>query len=561
MLEPVPQTFDLQTEPWILVRRLDESTGELSLRDVFAQAHELRDLRGDLPTQVFAIARLLLAILHRALEPLITQPEDDWRVLWTQTELPLGPVNEYLDEWRHAFDLMHPQRPFLQVAGLRTATGEHSGLERLVADVPNGIPLFTTRAAKGLARIGQAEAARWLVHCQAFDPSGIKSGAVGDDRVKGGKGYPIGTAWAGALGGVIVEGATLRETLLLNLVLATGTTHDIPVARDDLPVWERAPLTAAAERPEGAPVTGQIDLLTWPSRRMRLVADGTDVVGVVLGNGDRLMGHNQFDEQMTAWRRSEPQEKKLGRVGVYLPRAHDPSRSMWRGLAALLPQRVTLESGEPAPFRPPGVVTWIGALQDKGILPATLVVRTRAIGMAYGPQNSTVAETIDDSLAFHSVLVAERGRSLARLALSAVEQSEAAVNTLVQLAANLAVAAGGESDRVMTAARELGYHVLDEPFRRWLAGLEEGAENEAAHRWSDGLRELIGSEGDALIAASGPSAWVGRTNSRGKHLSTPEADIWFRASLARAAPRRPDPPSDLSGTGAADAHTEAGASV
>lgn len=72
-----------------------------------------------------------------------------------------------------------------------------TALSRLVPDVPAGHPFFTTRSGADLKSMTFAEAARWVVHCQAYDPSGIKSGAVGDAQVKGGRGYPIGTGWCG----------------------------------------------------------------------------------------------------------------------------------------------------------------------------------------------------------------------------------------------------------------------------------------------------------------------------------------------------------------------------
>src|SRR5947199_72580 len=157
------------------------------------------------------------------------------------------------------FDLIHdPWLPCRERDGRMSEQGilltlgrahETAELSKLISDVPNGAPMFTTRIGGDLS-VPYAEAARWLVHCQAFDPSGIKAGAVGDDRVKGGKGYPIGVAWSGLLGGVLLEGRTLKETLLLNLIAA-----DFDVCgRDpavDLPVWERPPVTAAEEAPGG----------------------------------------------------------------------------------------------------------------------------------------------------------------------------------------------------------------------------------------------------------------------------------------------------------------------
>jgi CRISPR system Cascade subunit CasA len=182
--------FNLIDEPWIVALGRDGRERQESILGVFEHAPLFTTIGGEVPTQAFAITRLLLAFLHRALDG----PEDqqDWEQLWAADELPMAAIRAYADRVRPRFDLFDPVVPFFQVAGLRTAKGEVFGLDRIVADVPNGEPLFTTRSAANLARMGPAEAARWLVHVHAFDPSGIKSGAVGDATVKGGKGYPIG---------------------------------------------------------------------------------------------------------------------------------------------------------------------------------------------------------------------------------------------------------------------------------------------------------------------------------------------------------------------------------
>ncbi len=60
--------FCLIDEPWVLVRRSDGPLAELSLLDAIGQAHQLAGLVGEVPTQVFALTRLLLAVLHRAVD-------------------------------------------------------------------------------------------------------------------------------------------------------------------------------------------------------------------------------------------------------------------------------------------------------------------------------------------------------------------------------------------------------------------------------------------------------------------------------------------------------------
>jgi len=432
-----PLSFDLTREPWLMVQRHGGSQDELSLQQVFAQAEDVRRLVGDVCTQEFALLRLLLAIVHDAIDG----PGDleQWQQLWDDG-LPVVRISDYLERHRDRLDLLHPHQPFFQSAGLRSVSGEVSSLDRLVADVPNGTPFFTMRA-RGVRRLGFAEAARWVVHAHAFDTSGIKTGAVGDPRVKDGKGYPRGVAWAGALGGVLVEGKSLRETLLLNLI--AFDTDTLRIDPDDVPAWRRPPpgpaQTEAVElsrRPAGVR-----DLYTWQSRRVRLVFDDDGVHGVVLAYGDPLAAHNKHQrEPMTGWRRSGFQEKKLGLAQVYLPREHDVSRSAWRGLGALVAGRVqgAEQRAEAAAIVRPRILDWVARLTVEGDLPADFLIRARLFGAIYGTKQSVIDEVIDDAVAMAVVLLHQRDSGLGQAAIDAVADAEAAVNVLGDLATDLA---------------------------------------------------------------------------------------------------------------------------
>lgn len=540
MTTPTAPTFDLTTEPWIPVLLERGDVAVLSLREVFARAHEIRDIMGEIPTQTFATLRVLLAILHRSLE-YSDDPFGDWREWWGAPALPHDAVDRYLDVFADRFDLLHPDTPFFQVAGLATESGAVSGLEKLISDVPNGEPFFTTRTSRTFTSISFAEAARWVVHCQAFDASGIKSGAIGDSRVKKGKGYPIGTSWAGTLGGILLEGESLKETLLLNLVVADDNGEFVS-SENDLPAWEREPVTAAADP---RPITGQIDLFTWQSRRIRLFHDGGAVTGVLICNGDAVAQQNQHTvEPMSTWRRSTAQEKALKETLVYMPRTHDPERAMWRGLAAILPRVHRPQAQrDGAPALTSLTLDWIDRLRRRELLSDDYVLRTRAIGMEYGSQSSTVAEIVDDALSIHAILVAEHGRRLAALAVDAVGATDEAVTAVANLAGNLAVAAGGESAGARDRAREDAYFRLDGPFRTWLSALDASTDPPLAlMSWRATARRLIWRQAQELLEGSGPASWVGRENSMGRHVDTARADAWFRAALAKALPA-PDRPT------------------
>ena len=109
-------------------------------------------------------------------------------------------------------------------------------------------------------------------------------------------------------------GATLRETLLLNLI---PWSHSglILTGPYDLPAWERAPVSASHEK---RPPTGVCDLYTWQGRRIRLFAEqGADgepaITGVLICAGDALLrGTVQGVEPQTAWRKQTSPNEAVG---------------------------------------------------------------------------------------------------------------------------------------------------------------------------------------------------------------------------------------------------------
>jgi CRISPR system Cascade subunit CasA len=543
VVDRVP-SFDLVSRPWLPAQRLDGTTAELSLRDVFAQAGSLRRLVGDVPTQEFALLRLLLAVLYDAVDG----PEDldAWEDLW-DAEDPFAAVPAYLDRHRDRFDLLHPEHPFLQVADLRTESGEVASLNRIVADVPNGEPFFSMRRP-GVDRLSFAEAARWLVHAHAFDTSGIKSGAVGDPRVKNGKGYPQGVGWAGNLGGVFAEGATLRETLLLNLI--PGDNDFLRCEPDDAPAWRREPVGPGPWEPDPdhSRPSGPRDLYTWQSRRIRLHYNADGVTGVVLGYGDPLAPQNQFKrEPMTSWKRRRPQKRKLGLPEVYMPLEHQPSRAAWRGLASLLfavPSRHGAHKrrqGDPPETMPSGVVMWLARLSTEEVLPRGSLVRTRIVGAVYGTQQSVIDEVVDDGVLLPVAVLHEERKQFGRAAIDAVDDADSAVWALGDLAGDLARAVGAEPTPVAEAARDLGYAALDAPYRRWLRHLGEADDpGRAREEWQVTAHGILRDMARDLLDSAGPATWEGRyieTPDGGKRwVDDTQADLWFRRRLNRALP-------------------------
>jgi CRISPR system Cascade subunit CasA len=521
--------FNLLDEPWVKVRMISGEVVELSLLEVFESASQIRTLAGEIPTQDIAILRLLEAVILGATKPDRLRSDDEdvdlWEGWWRSGRLPMAEIYSYVGGYRERFYLLHERTPFLQVAGLHTASGKVSGLVKLIAEVPDGHQYFTTRSGCEIESLSLAEAARWLVHCHAFDPAGIKTGAVGDSRVKGGKGYSIGyPAFAGNLGIVIAEGDSLFSSLLFNIpLLLSGRPSD-------LPVWERAPLTAAASNDHPMPV-GPADAFTWSSRRVLLHESGGRIVNVQISNGDLLGPQNQAsNEPMAAWRHSANQTKKAGK-DVVMPVIHSPERRIWQGLSSLL---VTGEGGS---SRAP-VLDWLATLRGEGVLASATSIRLRTVGIEYGAQASSIVGIVDDSV--QASVAALTDEVLVRAAVDAAARAGNGVIALVNLASNLAQASGGESARPRARVSELGYSLLDGPFRKWLTRLDDPlASAERVEEWGAIARRILLDAGSSLVEQAGPAALVGREVSKlgsdsKQQLDAALAEIWFRAALNKA---------------------------
>jgi CRISPR system Cascade subunit CasA len=532
-------SFDLTSAPWLPVLYVDGTQGELSLREVFAGATSIRRLVGDLPTQDFALLRLLLAILHDAVDG----PRDgqDWEDMWTSGD-PFTEVPAYLDDHRERFDLLHPTTPFYQVPGLHTAKNDVGPLNKIVADVPDGEPFFSMRV-RGVKQLGFAEAARWLVHTQAFDTSGIKSGVVGDPKAVNGKRYPQGVAWLGNLGGVFAEGDTLRQTLLLNLIAADTANLRVTSAQDT-PAWRRASGVASGTGGNQAGTEPRVpaglrDLYTWQSRRIRLEYDTRGITGAVLTYGDELTPHNkQGIEPMTGWRHSPAQEKKLGLPTVYMPRQHDPTRAAWRGIESLLAAEDPSgrrQGTEAAANIRPKIVDWLAELAHHGNLPSRSLLRVRTVGARYGTQQSVIDEVMSDELTMAVVLLHEGDHRFGEAAIAAVKDADKAVAALADLASDLAQAAGLDPEPERVTARDQAFGALDGPYRQWLLDLGNGTDPTAARaQWQGRVHDIITAQGQILLDSAGPAAAQGRmvTTSRGKRwIDDALAELFFKGRI------------------------------
>ncbi|WP_010533334.1 type I-E CRISPR-associated protein Cse1/CasA [Brachybacterium squillarum] len=515
-------TFSLLTEPWIAVRLTDGSEAQLSLQQVFDGSTAVLDIRGDSPTQDYAVLRVLLAVFWRAHGPALdvrageTADPDAWREDVWYAALDGAPdtaVLAYLERRRDRFDLLHPTTPFMQVADLDTTKGTRQEVQRIIPEAESDY--FTLRAGAGLLELSYAEAARWLIHTQAFDYSGIKSGAIGDPRVKGGKGYPIGQGWTGLTGGTTVIGPDLRRTLVLNT-----TERTLGGGPADRPVWEREPDTAA-ERPVPVP-GGAADLATWQSRRIRLFPEAGRITSVLVSNGDRIpeAGANVFGDPMTPYRYSSNKSTKTS--DVYYPRPYDTSRMMWKSLEPLISLQGD-PSSDKGGFRGrrPETLDALATLGASGAanlegLPGLLDIRLTSA--SYGPQASSAATTVDARIGVPLALLDTRDDGARQLVISCARQTLDAAINLGSFAGQLLVAAGGEyafrAEPTDTLLAD-----LEPDFQAWLRSLPESALDTRACAWQQHVLEQILDRAQVLLRGAGPKALIGREVTRNERTT------------------------------------------
>lgn len=517
-------TFNLLQEPWVSVIYQNGSAGELSLKDCFAQSDQVRKLSGDIPTQAFAILRLMLAICHDAIG---FHDEDDIAKVLDEG-IDLDAVIQYLEKYEDRFDLFNKTRPFFQISGLCTPKGSVSGLEKLIADVPNGEPFLTVRGGQALEKISAAEAARWLVHCQAFDPSGIRTGVEGDPEAKGGKSYPIGPSWVGQIGGVALHGQNLRQTLAYNLVPTTRNP-------EDRPVWA-GPEPVGVSRPTVVSVPGPVSVLTWQSRWIRLIGDRDGVTGVVLSNGHKMTPQNRHDvEFMTSWRYSKPQTAKFKQI-TYMPSKHDIERSAWRGVPRIIGSLPVQKAGDPEPLRPATVDNLASFAESHDDIDLSVIVEV--VGMEYGGQEATVEELVCDSLDLNISILGKNAVDVRVMVNDAVTLADKAVWTLGQLAGNIAKAAGdfdgveGAQGRVMLQ----GWAALDSPAREWIADLRSNSDTvDESRKWQRLVSEKMLNVANQLLNTVSSAAVTGRKTKYG-WMTAAKAEAVFRSELRSKLP-------------------------
>ena len=524
MPETIGHSFNLVLEPWIPVQSLGGERVELGLLEVLLRAHEIIGLNVDYPTQEPSLLRLLLAVCYRALG--LPRTERDWHEVWSAPTLPEQEIRSYLNAWVHRFDLFDLNTPFFQVPDLEPQSGKPSPAQRLVPYLPSGnnVPLLVPLGEREVFTITPAEAARWLIERHQWGTTSDRGGARGNPLLNGGKDVPA-KGYVGYIGFVAPLGASLKETLALNLVPLDGRWTSSGHA--DLPAWERNPDgPARAKRKNGvggrAPL-GICDLYTWQGRRIRLIpgrdAKGDTVVThVIVCAGDDVARDSTINiEPHTGW--------ALSKDGEHYPLRAKPVQQVWRSLASLLALGGA-RTGSGASRAP--VLSWLARIED--MVPAVVTLLTTSA--SYEKNAAILGDMLADRLAASVAILRQEDLAIGEFVIACAELAEGASRALGHIAeapylreqeGELKLPKDDEqTKRRVARAKELLverlYAAIDAPFRGLVARLrsnsdldtERGAWREVVERAArrEAHRELA-----ALPASQGLAAAVASRHS------------------------------------------------
>ena len=349
--------FNLVEEKWLPCLMLDNSLKDLSLREILTNAAEIREIVGDSPPVTIALHRLLLAILHRALNA--PQNYEDWSDYWrAKSWNNEGKLDKYLADWKHRFDLFDEKRPFYQAGSIKDSV-QDGAIIQLYFQGKNNATLFEHSTIEVPNAVSPAEAARFLVTFQGFDFGGIKADGSAQ------------TAPLLQSAIALVRGENLFETLMLNFH-AYNEQDEMPFRfsfKNDLPAWEGEE-TESKERQ----TQGYVDLLTWQARRILLQSEKTEngetyVKNSVIMKGFQFPKNYQRDKQetMMTFRKS--------RTEGFYSLGFNENKALWRDSVSLF-QTIKDEQ-----YRPK-TLDWLNELAYEGILQRTDVYPIEFYGLA-----------------------------------------------------------------------------------------------------------------------------------------------------------------------------------
>jgi len=483
--------FNLVDEPWIKVLMSDGEIRELNIAEVFSNAQDIIRICGESKAQDVCIMRVLLSILYASVidyDSLRTKHDaiEQWKALWDRNAFETEEIIQYLGRYRDRFYLFDKERPFFQAP---ITKGTEYSIYKLIGDLSeseNKPRLFSQISKQRLTHIGYAEAARWLLYLNSFDDTSAKPSVKGESMLTPGAG------WLGKLGIIIIQGDSLFDSLLLNMVL-TGPSGE-PYPSEPRPIWEED-VPRYDERVLVAKPVTPMQLFTVQCRRTLLLRDESGVYGYRLLGGDVFDKFDVGAETMTFWKYDK---NRLS------PQRHDVSSPLWKELPLFMPSV--------SPVTSPGIVRWSSQLEDADVFPYGDVIFL-AVGTHYAEKDFYADGCIDDSLDFDASLLKSINEAIqSRIAGECIPKVRDCIRYIGDFSRDLSVCAGFDpkqdsaliSQRLVREKIDVTYR-LDGAFRQWVRSFrptDMGQDYDPFSDWYETLSTIVIKKGDEMLSES-----------------------------------------------------------
>lgn len=230
--------FNLADEPWIDVVYPDGHTSRIGLRELFATAHEIRDLAVAEPLSRMATWRFLIALTYLLIQEGKHFPSavDSLAVsLRDNHGFDANQIEKLFEEIAERLWLIHPEHPFAQTLRPEhlTDSTKLQGLNNLIVTAPgDSSRAWFVRSNDVGESITESQAAlalltRWF-YANSGNTTKIKVGAEIFGRTEGGRGL-----WGPRdLTHVLRKGSTLFSTLISNLDTLTAKGTSVALLSD-----------------------------------------------------------------------------------------------------------------------------------------------------------------------------------------------------------------------------------------------------------------------------------------------------------------------------------------
>lgn len=522
--------FNLLDEPWVSVVYDDRgATKEVSLLDLFQNAHNYKDLAGDTKTQDFAVLRVLLAVLHTVFSrfdadgqvydflevdnrfrQLEAVDEDDlndyedalydaWVNLWNQGQFP-EIISQYLEKWRDRFYLFDEEYPFFQVrkediqevVDLSKDTSKVFGknINRTVSESNNTYSIFSPRDTRNKDALSSSEIARWLLTYQGYSETGGIMKAIGQK--------PYSRGWLYNLGGIFLKGSNIFETLLMNLTLFYFEDNNHRYIQH--PCWESDSATVIENYILGRSVDNLAELYTSWGKAIYIAPEVSQYkFNFRVAKIPDISKIDMFLEPMTLW-----QDDK----GKYKPQLHRINESLWRSFGLIVQEK---SGSKKSSFHIPGIIDWQRKIKDNI---GNTVIDICAVGIESDKTaNNTLKYEIFDTLSINKFVLTDlQEKGWVTRINDVVEETKTVVsNTYRRFIDDIRKIRNIRSDDFTNQKVEECYFKIDQPFRQWLSSIQyEDEKDQKVFEWRQILKKLVLREVTMLLQEDNPVDYIGR---------------------------------------------------